>query len=43
MKNPLIIFGLGFLASTFVFLMVLSMIEIPEYIIEVECKTGTIT
>lgn len=42
MKNHIIVFGLGFLASTFMFLAVLSMIEIPEYIItqEIECRRG---
>lgn len=42
MKKYLTSFGLGFLASTFLFLIILSIVRIPEYIMtyefEVECK-----
>lgn len=42
MKNTIITFSLGFLTSTFMFLVILSMIEIPEYIItqEIKCTRG---
>jgi len=42
MKSYIYPFGLGFLASTFMFLVILSLIEIPEYIItqEIECRRG---
>ena len=44
MKNYIIPFILGFLASSFLFLAALSLITIPEYIMiyQVECKRGTI-
>jgi hypothetical protein len=45
MKKNLTPFILGFLASTFLFLTILSIIRIPEYILtyEVECKKGPMT
>ena len=44
MKKQLLPFVLGFLASTFLFLAILSMIQIPEYVLtyEVKCKRGPI-
>lgn len=38
MKKHFFSFFLGFLTSSLIFLTILSMIEIPEYIIEVECR-----
>jgi hypothetical protein len=45
MKKYFLSFSLGFLASTFLFLMLLSIIEIPEFIMtyEIECKRGLTT
>jgi hypothetical protein len=43
MRKYLVAFILGFLASTFAWLTVLSFVTIPEYIIEVECKRGLMT
>lgn len=45
MKKTISIFILGFLSSTFLFLTVLSIVEIPEYtlIYEVECRKGITT
>lgn len=43
MRKYLVAFILGFLASTFAWLAGLSMITIPEYTIEVECKRGPMT
>lgn len=44
MKKYIIPFSLGFLASTFAFLTLLSIIKIPEYTVmyEVECRRGPI-
>lgn len=38
MRNYILPFILGFLASTFLFLILLHNVEIPTYIFEVECK-----
>lgn len=44
MKRYFLSFFLGFMASTFLFLVLLSMIRIPEYIMthEVDCKRGMV-
>ena len=43
MKYPIIPFILGFLAASFLFLTILSLIVIPEYVViyQVECRNGT--
>lgn len=45
MKKYFLSFFLGFMASTFLFLTVLSFIEIPEFIMtyEFECRRGLST